>query len=156
MYPMHAAWQYRVYPVYDKIHNVDYSNPDDTASGADRAPRRTSSAPVADYSSWPSPAAHVGDHAWSNRSRLTHSSMRGVPPVRVERDAVSWTRRGRHRAIDELRRLNVRPEGSSVELNEALQTTAHPDGLDDVLEVRRRREVVRSVLAGLPAPQREA
>jgi RNA polymerase sigma-70 factor (ECF subfamily) len=62
----------------------------------------------------------------------------------------------RHRAIDELRRLNVRPEGSAVELNEALQTTAHPDGLDDLLDARRRQEVVRSVLAGLPAPQREA
>jgi RNA polymerase sigma-70 factor (ECF subfamily) len=62
----------------------------------------------------------------------------------------------RHRAIDELRRLNVRPEGSAVELNEALQTTAHPNGLDDMLDVRRRQEVVRSVLANLPAPQREA
>lgn len=62
----------------------------------------------------------------------------------------------RHRAIDELRRLNVRPEGSAVELNEALQTTAHPDGLDDVVDTRRRQELVRLVMAGLPAPQREA
>ena len=62
----------------------------------------------------------------------------------------------RHRAIDELRRLNVRPEGSAVELNEALQTTAHPDGVDDIFDVHRRQEVVRSVLANLPAPQREA
>lgn len=62
----------------------------------------------------------------------------------------------RHRAIDELRRLNVRPEGSAVELNEALQTTAHPDGLDDIVDARRRQEVVRSVLANLPASQREA
>ncbi|HSD84661.1 MAG TPA: sigma-70 family RNA polymerase sigma factor [Anaerolineae bacterium] len=62
----------------------------------------------------------------------------------------------RHRAIDELRRLNVRPEGNAVELNEALQTTAQPDGLDDMVDVRRRREVVRSVLAGLPTPQRQA
>jgi len=62
----------------------------------------------------------------------------------------------RHRAIDELRRLNVRPEGNAVELNEALQTTAHPIGLDDMVDAHRRREVVRSVLANLPAPQREA
>lgn len=62
----------------------------------------------------------------------------------------------RHRAIDELRRLNVRPEGSAVELNDALLTTAHSDGLDEMLDVRRRREVVRSALASLPAPQRDA
>ena len=62
----------------------------------------------------------------------------------------------RHRAIDELRRLSVRPEGTSVELNEALKTAASSDGLDDIVDVRRRREVVRSVLAGLPTPQREA
>ncbi len=62
----------------------------------------------------------------------------------------------RHRAIDELRRLNVRPEGSAVELNEALQTIPHPDGLDDLLDARQRQKVVRSALAGLPAPQREA
>ncbi len=62
----------------------------------------------------------------------------------------------RHRAIDELRRLNVRPEGSAVELNEALLTTPYPDGLDETLDTHRRQEVVRSVLASLPAPQREA
>lgn len=62
----------------------------------------------------------------------------------------------RHRAIDELRRLSVRPEGSAVELDEAIQTAAHPDGLDETLDARRRQQVVRSVLAGLPTPQREA
>jgi RNA polymerase sigma-70 factor (ECF subfamily) len=62
----------------------------------------------------------------------------------------------RHRAIDELRRLNVRPEGTSVELNEALQSTAVPDGLDDLMDVRQRQMVVRSALASLPAPQRQA
>ena len=62
----------------------------------------------------------------------------------------------RHRAIDELRRLNVRPEGSSVELNEALQTVALPDGLDDLVDAHQRRALVRSGLASLPAPQREA
>ena len=62
----------------------------------------------------------------------------------------------RHRAIDELRRLKVRPEGSAVELNEALLTTPHPDGVDDTLDAHRRQEVVRLALANLPAPQREA
>lgn len=61
----------------------------------------------------------------------------------------------RHRAIDELRRLNVRPEGSSVELNDA-QHTPQPDRLEDIVDVRRRREVVRSVMAQLPDAQREA
>jgi RNA polymerase sigma-70 factor (ECF subfamily) len=62
----------------------------------------------------------------------------------------------RHRAIDELRRLSVRPEGSAVELDEALKTVAHPHGLDETVEARRRQQLVRSVLATLPAPQREA
>jgi RNA polymerase sigma-70 factor (ECF subfamily) len=62
----------------------------------------------------------------------------------------------RHRAIDELRRLNVRPEGSSVELNEALQSTTLPDGLDDLMDVRQRQVIVRSALASLPSPQRQA
>jgi RNA polymerase sigma-70 factor, ECF subfamily len=62
----------------------------------------------------------------------------------------------RHRAIDELRRLNVRPEGNAVELNEALQSTALPDGLDDLIDVRQRQTVVRSALASLPGPQRQA
>ncbi len=60
----------------------------------------------------------------------------------------------RHRAIDELRRLSVRPEGSAVELNEAVGTP-QPDGLEEVVEVRHRREQVRAVLAGLPAAQRQ-
>lgn len=62
----------------------------------------------------------------------------------------------RHRAIDELRRLNVRPEGTAVELNEALQATALPDGLDDLMDVRQQRAIVRSALASLPASQRQA
>ena len=62
----------------------------------------------------------------------------------------------RHRAIDELRRLNVRPEGTSVELNEALQSASVPDGMDDLMDVRQRQTVVRSALASLPAPQRQA
>ena len=59
----------------------------------------------------------------------------------------------RHRAIDEFRRLSVRPEGSSVELNEALNTV-HPYPLEEVVDVRRRRELVRS--ARLPSPRPSA
>jgi RNA polymerase sigma-70 factor, ECF subfamily len=61
----------------------------------------------------------------------------------------------RHRAIDELRRLNVRPEGSSVDLNEAVNT-AQTDGVDELVGVKRQRELVRTALAALPPPQREA
>lgn len=61
----------------------------------------------------------------------------------------------RHRAIDELRRLNVRPEGSAVDLNEAL-STAQADTVDDVVGARRQRQLVRTALATLPPPQREA
>ncbi len=61
----------------------------------------------------------------------------------------------RHRAIDELRRLNVRPEGSAVDLNEAI-SAVQSDGVDDLVGVRRQRELVRAALAALPPPQREA
>ncbi len=61
----------------------------------------------------------------------------------------------RHRAIDELRRLNVRPEGTAVELNDA-QHTPQPDRLEDIVDVRRRREIVRLVMAQLPDAQRQA
>jgi RNA polymerase sigma-70 factor (ECF subfamily) len=61
----------------------------------------------------------------------------------------------RHRAIDELRRLNVRPEGSAVDLNEAV-SAVQSDSVDDLVGVRRQRELVRTALAALPPPQREA
>jgi len=61
----------------------------------------------------------------------------------------------RHRAIDELRRLNVRPEGSAVDLDEAV-SAAQSDSIDDLVGVRRQRELVRAALAALPPPQREA
>lgn len=61
----------------------------------------------------------------------------------------------RHRAIDELRRLSVRPEGSAVELDEAIKIGG-PDPLEDVVDIRQRRELVRGVLAQLPTTQREA
>jgi RNA polymerase sigma-70 factor (ECF subfamily) len=69
---------------------------------------------------------------------------------------VAWlTSVARHRAIDELRRLNVRPEGSSVELDEAIKTSG-PDLLEDVVDIRQRRDMVRGVLAQLPDAQRQA
>ena len=61
----------------------------------------------------------------------------------------------RHRAIDELRRLNVRPEGNSVELDDALKTP-QADQLEEVVDLHQRRDLVRSVLAQLPGPQRQA
>ena len=61
----------------------------------------------------------------------------------------------RHRAIDELRRRNVRPEGSSVDLDEAVHM-AQTDGVEDLVGVKRQRELVRTALASLPLPQREA
>ena len=61
----------------------------------------------------------------------------------------------RHRAIDELRRLNVRPEGNSVELDDALKMP-HADQLEEIVDLHQRRDLVRSVLAQLPGPQRQA
>ncbi len=61
----------------------------------------------------------------------------------------------RHRAIDALRRLSVRPEGSAVDLNEAV-SMAQSDSVDDLVDVRRQRELVRIALAALPPQQREA
>lgn len=61
----------------------------------------------------------------------------------------------RHRAIDELRRLKVRPEGTAIELDDGL-ITPQPDGLEEVVDVHRQREMVRLVLSHLPEPQRRA
>ena len=149
---------------YDKIHDMDYTKLDDTALVAliARRDERALSALYDRYSRLAFSVAVriVGDRALAEEITADSfvSVWRSSGSYSVERGRfVSWLMSVvRHRAIDELRRLNVRPEGSSVELNEALQTTAHPDGLDDLLDVRRRQEVVRSVLAGLPVSQREA
>ena len=67
---------------------------------------------------------------------------------------VAWlTSVARHRAIDELRRLNVRPEGTAVELDEAIKTSG-PEPLEDIVDMRHRREQVRAVLSRLPDAQR--
>ena len=63
----------------------------------------------------------------------------------------------RHRAIDELRRLGVRPEGSSVELDYRLDVSAaRADTVEDLVYLRQVRESVRKALAELPEPQRQA
>ena len=149
---------------YDRIYDVDYSKLDDTALVAliARRDERALSALYDRYSrlAFSLAVRIVGDRALAEEITADSfvSVWRASGSYSAERGRfVAWLMSVvRHRAIDELRRLNVRPEGSAVELNEALQTTAHPDGLDDLLDMRRRREVVRSVLAGLPAPQREA
>jgi RNA polymerase sigma-70 factor (ECF subfamily) len=146
------------------MHDVDYSKLDDVALVALVA-RRDERALGALYDRYSRLAFSlavriVGDRALAEE--ITADSFvnvwRASASYSEERGRfVSWLMSVvRHRAIDELRRLNVRPEGNAVELNEALQMTAQPDGLDDMVDVRRRREVVRSVLAGLPAPQRQA
>jgi RNA polymerase sigma-70 factor (ECF subfamily) len=61
----------------------------------------------------------------------------------------------RHRAIDELRRLKVRPEGTAVELDDSLKTS-QLDGPEEMVDMLRQREVVREVLSHLPEPQRKA
>jgi RNA polymerase sigma-70 factor, ECF subfamily len=143
---------------------VDYSELDDTALVALIA-RRDEGALSALYDRYSRLAFSLSMRIVGERSlaeEITADSF-----VSVWRAAGSFTEeRGRfvtwllsvvrHRAIDELRRLNVRPEGTAVELNDALQSTALPDGLDDLMDVRQRQTVVRSALATLPAPQRQA
>ena len=63
----------------------------------------------------------------------------------------------RHRAIDELRRLGVRPEGNSVDLDQsAADNAARSDSIEDRVWLDQRRAAVRSALAELPDPQRRA
>lgn len=63
----------------------------------------------------------------------------------------------RHRAIDELRRLGVRPEGASVELNQGFDAgPSREESVEDVVWLAHRREAVRRALADLPGPQRQA
>ena len=78
---------------------------------------------------------------------------------RVERGRfVTWlVSVARHRAIDELRRLNVRPEGSSVELNPAVDGALPcAETVEDLVWLRQQRDAVRRALADLPGPQRAA
>ncbi len=149
---------------YDRIHGVDYSILDDVALVTLIA-RRDERALGALYDRYSRLAFSlavriIGDRALAEEITADSfvSVWRASGSYSAERGRfVAWLMSVvRHRAIDELRRLRVRPEGSAVELNETLQTTVHPDGLDDVLDARQRQEVVRSALAGLPAPQREA
>jgi len=63
----------------------------------------------------------------------------------------------RHRAIDELRRLGVRPEGNSVDLDQSpADDAARSDSIEDMVWLDQRRAAVRSALAELPDPQRRA
>jgi RNA polymerase sigma-70 factor (ECF subfamily) len=63
----------------------------------------------------------------------------------------------RHRAIDELRRLGVRPEGNLVDLDQRVDLgLPRVDSVEDMVSLRQRREAVRHALADLPPTQREA
>ncbi len=63
----------------------------------------------------------------------------------------------RHRAIDELRRLGVRPEGSSVALEQEIDAILpRSDSVEDLVSLQQRREAVRRALAELPEAQRRA
>lgn len=63
----------------------------------------------------------------------------------------------RHRAIDELRRLGARPEGSSVELDHSVSDQlARADSVEELVWLGQRRAAVRAALADLPLAQREA
>jgi RNA polymerase sigma-70 factor (ECF subfamily) len=63
----------------------------------------------------------------------------------------------RHRAIDELRRLGVRPEGTSVELNQELgNSPSFGNSVEEQVWVDHQRAAVRRALADLPESQRQA
>lgn len=63
----------------------------------------------------------------------------------------------RHRAIDELRRLGVRPEGSAIGLEQGIADGAtRSDSVEELVDLDERREAVREALADLPEPQRLA
>lgn len=63
----------------------------------------------------------------------------------------------RHRAIDQLRRRKVRPEGNSVGWDEyCLDQGENNPGVEQGLISSQQREVVRAALLELPSEQREA
>jgi RNA polymerase sigma-70 factor (ECF subfamily) len=63
----------------------------------------------------------------------------------------------RHRAIDELRRLGVRPEGNAVDLDQDTENgVLRADSVEDIVSLRQSRDAVRRALADLPEPQRRA
>lgn len=62
----------------------------------------------------------------------------------------------RNRAIDNLRRMNVRPEGHSVDWSEDIFPELHnPVTVEQSIELEQQKGLVRSALAQLPEEQRE-
>lgn len=63
----------------------------------------------------------------------------------------------RHRAIDELRRMGVRPEGSQVALDTGLSgKLVQEDSVEEIVSRGQRRADVRRALVDLPEAQRHA
>jgi len=88
-----------------------------------------------------------------------HSMWQAAASFRQDRGRfATWLMSvARHRAIDELRRLGVRPEGSSVEMDHELGNhPAFSDSVEELVSLEQQRAAVRRALADLPEPQRHA
>lgn len=72
---------------------------------------------------------------------------------------LSWiTRMTRNRAIDELRRLRIRPEGHYIDQKDELPdlSTSEEPGPEQILEILQQREAIIRALDSLPQDQRRA
>jgi RNA polymerase sigma-70 factor, ECF subfamily len=156
-------WRYTGRRLYDTIWPVDYSTLDDSVL-IGLVARRDEAALSVLYDRYNrlvfSLALRVvGERALAEEIVLDSfwSVWRAANSFVADRGRfVAWLMSvARHRAIDELRRLNVRPEGNSVELDDALKTP-QADQLEEVVDLHQRRDLVRSILAQLPGPQRQA
>ena len=103
----------------------------------------------------------VGQHQLAEEITLDafQSMWRAAASFRPDRGRfVTWLMSvTRHRAIDEQRRLGVRPEGNSVALEQGSDAVLpRSDSVEELVSLQQRREAVRRALAELPEPQRRA